>query len=376
MIRHFFIVFLFLLAPAQAENCCLATKGVVPLQTEIIAQGFDHPWGMAFLPDGSLLVTERKGQLRRVVAGKISKPFKGLPAVAEIGQGGLLDIAIDPDFATNNRIFFSFAQPSSTRTHFSTAVARARLDINAGRLRDVAVIFSANNKSRGGRHFGSRIVFASDKTLYVTLGDRGTQMRAQHPFDHAGSVIRIARDGSVPPDNPFANGQEAQPEIWSLGHRNAQGAALHPNTKKLWTVSHGAAGGDEINVPHAGQNYGWPLISYGQNYSGLSFAQGTHAQGLQQPIYYWDPSIAPSGMSFYAPRNPKIPDWQNSLLVGALRGQHLARLMLNGERIIGEEVYFVGEFGRIRDVRSGPDGAAWLLTDDDPGKLVRITQKE
>ncbi len=359
---------------AQAAQCCVAKQGNTPLKTQVIASGLDNPWGLAFLPDGSLLVTERSGTLRHIENGKTSHPLKGLPPIREVGQGGLLDIALDPDFSSNKRIYFSFSQKSNSGSQYGTAVASATLDLSKRRLNNLRIIFTSNKKSGGGRHFGSRLRFAPDKTLFVTLGERGSQMRAQDPFDHAGSVIRINRDGSVPKNNPFANGKKALPEIWSIGHRNPQGAAIHPKTGKLWTLSHGAAGGDEINQPKAGRNYGWPLISYGSNYSGRGFAKGSSAKGLEQPIFYWDPSIAPSGLSFYSHAKPLIPDGNGSLLAGALREQYLSRLILEGEEIVSEERYFVGHFGRIRDVRTGPDGAVWLLTDSSDGQVVRVTQ--
>lgn len=358
----------------QAAQCCVAKQGNTPLKAQVIAKGLDNPWGLAFLPDGSLLVTERSGALRHIENGKTSRPLKGLPPIHEVGQGGLLDIALDPDFSSNNRIYFSFSQRSNSGSQYGTAVASATLDLSKQRLNKLRIIFTSNKKSGGGRHFGSRLRFAPDKTLFVTLGERGSQMRAQDPFDHAGSVIRINRDGSVPNGNPFADGKKALPEIWSIGHRNPQGAAIHPMTGKLWTLSHGAAGGDEINQPKAGRNYGWPLISYGSNYSGRGFAKGSKAKGLEQPIFYWDPSIAPSGLSFYSHVKPLIPDWNGSLLAGALREQYLSRLILKGEEIVSEERYFVGQFGRIRDVRTGPDGAVWLLTDSSDGHVIRVTQ--
>ncbi|MCP4385216.1 MAG: PQQ-dependent sugar dehydrogenase [Hyphomicrobiales bacterium] len=360
--------------PGSAAQCCVERPAATSLKTEVVASGLEEPWGMAFLPDGSILVTERPGALRRVVDGVVSEPFSGLPAIGDVGQGGLLDIAIDPDFAETQTIFFSFAEPSEDGGTYGTAVARARIDLAAGRLDDVTTIFTSNKKSSGGRHFGSRIRIAADKTLFVTLGERGSQMRAQDPFDHAGSVIRINRDGSVPADNPFADGRDAAPEIWSIGHRNPQGAAIHPETGELWTLAHGARGGDEINKPEAGRNHGWPLISYGENYSGAPFAQGSEAEGLEQPIFYWDPSIAPSGFAFYSHPAPLIPDWQGSLLAGALKAQYLSRLVLEGETVVAEERYLVDTFGRIRDVRTGPDGAVWLLTDATSGELIRVTQ--
>lgn len=361
---------------AKAAQCCVAREGTTPLRTEIVADGLETPWAMAFPGDGSILVTERDGALRRIVDGQVSAPFEGLPRIGANGQGGLLDIALDPNFDDNNLIYLSFSEPSSDWSAYSTAVARAKIDLDGGRLEDTTTIFSANNKTGSGRHFGSRLRFAPDGTLFVTLGDRGAQMRAQNPYDHAGSVVRINADGSIPSDNPHVGGIGALPEIWSIGHRNPQGAAVHPVTGALWTLSHGARGGDEINIPKAGLNYGWPLISYGTNYSGAGFEMGNTADGLEQPVFYWDPSIAPSGFDFYMHPAPLIPDWEGSLLAGALREQYLSRLILEGDEIIAEERYFVSTFGRIRDVRTGPDGAVWLLTDDSDGQLIRVTQAE
>lgn len=355
---------------ASANICCQLRDPTIEVHTQIIA-AFDRPWGFGFLPDGSVLVTELAGRLRRVQDGQVSKPIAFVPKVEKIGQGGLLDIAIDPDFENNNLIFFTFTQ--AEESGFGTAVARARLDMAHHRLDDVKIIFSSNIKSSGGRHFGARIQVAPDDTLYITLGDRGTQRRAQNRFDHAGSVIRINKDGSIPQDNPFADGEQALPEIYSIGHRNPQGATFHPVTGDYWTLSHGPSGGDELNRPQPGRNYGWPLISYGANYSGAPFEKGSEAEGLEQPVYYWDPAIAPSGLSFYVVEEPLIPEWQGSLFLGALRGQHLTRLVFEGDKIVAEERYFEAEFGRIRDVRTGPDGALWLLCDGPDGQLVRVT---
>ena len=364
---------LFTITPAIAiaEQCCTIRPATVAVQTEVIASGLDTPWGLAFLPDGSQLVTERPGRIRHIQNGVVSEPIRGVPRVVDEGQGGLLDIAVDPDFERNNLIYFTFSERGQGGA--STAVARAKLELTRGRLRDVVTIFSASDKSGGGRHFGSRLRFATDGTIFVTLGDRGTQVRAQDTFDHAGSVIRINRDGSVPADTPFADGVEALPEIWSIGHRNPQGAAVHPETGALWTLSHGAAGGDEVNIPQAGKNYGWPVISYGSNYNGRPFQRGDTAPGFEQPTYYWDPSIAPSGFDFYMPEAPLIPGFDGSLFAGALKGQHLSRLILRGDEVVAEERYFEGQFGRIRDVRTGPDGALWLLTDDRSGQVIRVT---
>lgn len=360
---------------AGPAPCCGVQTATVSIDAELVTGGLKRPWGMAFLPDGSILVTERVGTLRRIVDGRASAPLDGLPAVFASGQGGLLDIALDPEFATNRLVYLSYSEPADGG-RAGTAVLRATLSADQTRLVDGEVIFRANKKSGGGRHFGSRLRFAADGTLFVTLGDRGTQMRAQDPFDHAGSVVRINRDGSIPADNPHADGSSALPEIWSIGHRNPQGAAIHPATGELWTLSHGAAGGDEINNPQAGGNYGWPLISYGSNYSGRGFERGAQADGFAQPEYYWDPSIAPSGLAFYHPDPSiaKIPSWRGSLLVGALKAQHLSRLIFNPDGTVLEERYLVGEYGRIRDVRSGPDGAVWLLTDSGNGALIRLTE--
>ena len=362
-------------APAHAQNqCCLAAPGAVEVQAELVADGLRRPWALAFLPDGSQLVTERVGNLRHIVNGQISAPIAGLPDIAAEGQGGLLDIALAPDFSENQLIYFTFAKPTGI-WRWNTAVARARLDLDALRLENVEELFVASKPSSNGRHFGSRLRFAPDGTLFVTIGDRGDGVRAQDPFDHAGSVVRLNADGSVPSDNPFADGAQGLPQIWSTGHRNPQGAAIHPDTGALWTQSHGPAGGDEVNVPQPGLNYGWPVVGYGNHYSGRPLTFGQSAPGFEQPVYYWDPSIAPSGMAFYAPAEPLVPQWQGSLFIGALKGQHLVRLILDGEQVVGEERYFEGELGRVRDVRQGPDGALWLLTDADPGALYRIVPR-
>ncbi len=368
---------LLLSSPAKADDaiCCLERKPSVELNHEIIARGLDTPWSVAFLSDGSFLVTERAGTLRHVKNGVLSAPFSGLPKIDDNGQGGLLDLALDPDFSNNNTIYFSYSEPSADGKKSGTAVARAQVSLTTKQLTGLETIFTSNIKGRGGRHFGSRIRFAPDKTLYVTLGDRGNPSRAQDPFDHAGSIIRINRDGSIPSDNPAFDGKHALPEIWSIGHRNPQGATIDPVSAALWTTSHGDAGGDEVNKPQIGRNYGWPLISYGKTYSGGGYKLGNSAPGYEQPKYYWDPSIAPSGLTFYDPPNPAIPSWKGSLLAGALRGELLSRLILKSEQVIAEERYFEGEFGRIRDIKVGPDGAVYLLTDGWDGIVVRLTEK-
>ncbi len=338
---------------------------------ETVADGLSYPWSLAFLPDGAMLITEKTGALRHVTGDQVSAPIPGVPEVWVNRQGGLLDVVVDPDFATNQTIFFSFSEPSADRRTGGTAIARARLILDpAPRLEDVTIIFTQNKKTDSGHHFGSRIVIAPDGTLFFTIGERGDGDRAQDPFDHAGSVLRINKDGTVPANNPFADGKKGAPEIWSIGHRNPQGAVLHKGTRTVWTVEHGARGGDEINHPQPGRNYGWPVISYGRHYWGGQIGVGTHKEGMEQPVYYWDPSIAPSGMAHYD--GDKFPEWRGNLFIGALRGQLLARLELNGERVTHEERLFTDALGRIRDVRQGPDGYLYLLTDDRNGKLLRV----
>jgi aldose sugar dehydrogenase len=334
-----------------------------------IVEGLDHPWALAFLPDGRVLVTERAGQLRMVQEGKLlPQPVSGLPAVAAYGQGGLLDIALHPRFHENNLVYVSYVAQGAY-AGVGTEVARGKL---AGqRLEDVQVIFRQDPKGSGGRHFGSRLVFDREGYLYITLGDRGNQGRAQKPDDHAGSVIRLHDDGRVPQDNPFVGKPGWKPEKYTLGNRNMQGAALHPQTGKLWTHEHGPQGGDEVNVIRAGANYGWPIITYGVNYGiGTKIGEGTHKSGMEQPVHYWVPSIAPSGMAFYT--GERFPRWRGDLFVGALRDEMLVRLKLDGEKVVKEERLLKGVLGRIRDVRVGPDGFLYLLNDESRGVLARL----
>jgi glucose/arabinose dehydrogenase len=359
--------------PAAAEQTrAPAQTASRAIKVETYAQGLAYPWGMAFLPDGRLLVTERPGRMRLVAKdGTLSAPLAGVPAVVAFGQGGLLDIALSPDFASSRLVYFSFAEPREDGGA-ATSVARARLAIenDGGRLDDVKVIFRQQPSARGGHHFGSRLVFAGDGNLFVTLGERGQRDKAQDLATHYGKVVRIRPDGSVPADNPFVGKAGALPETWSYGHRNVQGAALHPASGKLWTVEHGARGGDEVNIPLPGRNHGWPVITYGRDYTGERIGEGTAKPGMEQPVYYWDPSIAPSGLAFYT--GDLLPEWKGNLLVGALAGAALHRLVLDGESVVGEEVLLAGLGERIRDVRSGPDGAVWLLTDSPRGRVLRI----
>jgi len=359
--------------PAAAETVTEMTAEA-DIAAAVVATGLAHPWGMDFLPGGSILVTEREGAMRILRGGVMSEPVSGLPEIAVAGQGGLLDVALAPDFGKTGEIFFTFSEPGPGGA--GTALAKAVLqdwDTARPRLSEVETVFSMNRKSDTTHHFGSRIVFAPDGTVFVTTGDRGESARAQDFGDHAGSVIRINRDGSVPADNPFAGDEKAAPEIWSKGHRNIQGADIDRQTGDLWTVEHGARGGDEINRPRAGLNYGWPEISYGRHYSGAQIGSGTRAPGYEQPEYYWDPSIAPSGLAVY--RGAMFPEWDGDLLVGALKYQLLARLERDETgAIVAEERMLKGKFGRIRDVSVAADGSVYLLTDDDPGSIVRITR--
>lgn len=353
--------------PAQAysEETQLAT-----LEVRMVAEGLEHPWGFAFLPDGALLVTERPGRLRLITQdGQVSAPIAGLPEIWAGGQGGLLDVALDPDYAETGRIFFSYSEAGDGGA--GTAVARAVYDRAANGLRDVEVIFRQMPKSRGGRHFGSRLVFAEDKTLFITLGDRGERDRTQDFTINRGQVVRITRDGAIPDDNPFVGVEGRRPEVWSYGHRNPQGAALNPETGALWLNEHGAQGGDEVNVPQPGLNYGWPLAHYGEDYGGGQFGQGTKVAGMEQPLWYWVPSIAPSGMTFYT--DQKVPGWTGDVFVGALRYRLVARLDVEDGRIIHEERMLEGLEARIRAVSQGPAGDLWLLTDSANGALLRVT---
>ncbi len=342
-----FVAALALGGPALAAPAVVQTEDY-PVRVVTLVQGLEHPWGLAFLPDGRMLVTERPGRLRLVGAdGKLDpNPVSGLPRVEEFGQGGLLDVALH-----------------------RTEVVRGRLQGN--QLVDVQTIFRAEPKSGGGRHFGSRLVFDRDGLLYVTLGDRGEQDRAQKLDDHAGKIVRLADDGRVPDDNPFRGKAGAKPEIFSLGNRNVQGAALHPQSGALWAHEHGPQGGDEVNVIRAGTNYGWPVITYGVNYGiGTKIGEGTEKPGMAQPIWKWVPSIAPSGMAFY--EGDKFPKWKGDLFVGALKDRMLVRLKLDGEKIVKEERMLRDTVGRVRDVRAGPDGNLYLLTDSSDGALVRL----
>jgi aldose sugar dehydrogenase len=339
-------------------------------EVKTVATGLNFPWGMAFLPNGNLLVTERVGRLRIISPdGDVSDPLQGVPVVFSEKQGGLLDVAIDPDFARNRTIYLSYAEPQGKLV--GTAVARATL-AELG-IENLEVIFRQLPKKDSAQHFGSRLVFASDGNLFVTLGDRGKYMEeAQRTENHLGTLVRIRPDGTVPADNPLVRNPQAKPEIWSYGHRNIQGAALHPETGRLWIHEHGPRGGDEINIPKPGKNYGWPIASYGIHYWMAPIKDEHAEQGFEEPIYYWTPSIAPSGMAFYT--GELFSAWRGSLFVGALAGKQLVRLVISGEKIIAEEQLLRG-LARIRDVEQGPDGALYLLTDEANGMLLKLVPR-
>jgi aldose sugar dehydrogenase len=343
-----------------------ATAGQIDVK--ILARGLHHPWGMAFLPDGRMLVTERIGRLRIVTPdGRISGPVKGVPTVFSEQQGGLLDVALDPNHAANRLIYLSYAEPAGAAA--STAVASAELVGNS--LKNLKVIFRQEPKTIGGQHFGSRLVFASDGNLFITLGDRGSHMEdAQNLDNHIGTIIRIRPDGAIPDDNPFAKNAKAKPEIWSYGHRSIQGAAIYPETGELWIHEHGPRGGDEINIPKAGKNYGWPKANYGVHYSMAPIKDEHAEQGFEEPIHYWTPSVAPSGMLFY--NGDLFPRWKGNLFVGTLAGRHLIRMTISNNKILNEEQLLQNTL-RFRDVEQGPDGAIYLLTDEDDGKILKIT---
>lgn len=354
-------------ACGQASDSRPVTEGPVRLVT--VVENLEYPWGMAFLPDGRLLVTERPGRLRVVSReGRLGAPLAGVPAVDATGQGGLLDVAIDPQFASNGLVYVSYAEKRDGGN--GTTVARGRL--TADGLADVQVIFRQQPAMTGGHHFGSRLVFARDGRLFVTLGERNVgRAQAQDLGSDLGKVVRVESDGKIPADNPFVGKAGARPEIWSYGHRNVQGAALDPLTGELWTNEHGPKGGDELNLTRAGENYGWPLVSYGTEYSGAKISERGEAPGVTAPVHYWVPSIATSGLLFYT--GDKFPQWRNSAFVGGLKTQMLVRLELDGTRVVREERLLEKTVNqRVRDVEQGPDGCIYLLTDAVNGRLLRM----
>jgi glucose/arabinose dehydrogenase len=357
-------------AQAQAQVQVQVQVQAQTLRPVDVARGLDHPWSLAFLPDGRMLVTERAGRLRIVAAaGQVSPPVAGLPPVAASGQCGLLDVVLDPRFAENQRIYWSYAEAGEGGN--STAVARGRLQ--DGRVDEVQLLFRQQPKVASSQHCGGRLVFARDGRLFVTLGDRFSRKEdAQNLANHLGKIVRIEADGRVPADNPFAGRPGAAAEIWSLGHRNVQGAALHPDTGELWASEHGPQGGDEINLIEGGRNYGWPLLTFGRNYgTGTRIGEEGPKPGFEQPLKTWVPiSIAPSGMAFLT--SERYPGWKGSLFIGALRDQALHRLTLEGRRVVADERLLTNLNERIRDVRQGPDGWLYILTDSPDGRVIRL----
>lgn len=354
----------------------LGTQALAQMRPETVASGLENPWGIAFLPGGRFLVTERPGRLRLVAAdGKIGAPVSGLPTIAAGGQGGLLDVLADSGFEKNQTVYFCFSEPDASGSANSTALARARLSADGAKLEDMKVIFSQQPKVASRNHFGCRIVEARDGTLFLTLGDRfGRKEDAQKLDNHLGKIVRIAKDGSVPKDNPFVGKPGALPEIWSYGHRNGQGAALAPDGR-FWMTEHGPQGGDEINVPLPGRNYGWPVITYGENYGGGKIGDGiTVKEGMEQPLHYWVPSIAPSGMAFLT-SNRYGAGWKGNLFVGSLKFGYLDRIELKSDKVVAEHKLLADGRARIRDVKQGPDGLLYVLTDEADGKLLRLKPK-
>lgn len=368
--RTFALIALLLLASvaSAAEPAPVRTEEHT-IRVRVLVQGLEHPWSLAFLPDGRMLVTEREGRLRIVRDGKLDpQPVSGLPPVAPQGQGGLLDVALHPRFAENGWLYLSYSARGPGG--YGTEVARGRLVQN--RLEDVQIIFRMQPKVGGGRHFGSRLVFDRQGLLYVTLGERGNQDHAQRLDEHLGKIVRLHDDGRVPQDNPFRGRAGALPEIYSLGNRNVQGAALHPTTGELWAHEHGPQGGDELNVIRAGANYGWPVITYGRNYgTGTKIGEGTEKPGIAPPLHYWVPSIAPSGMAFLT-SDRYGPAWKGNLFVGSLKFGYLDRIELRDGKVVAEHRLLEDGRARIRDVKQGPDGLLYVLTDDSNGKLIRL----
>ncbi|HUF87248.1 MAG TPA: PQQ-dependent sugar dehydrogenase [Thermohalobaculum sp.] len=360
-------LYLGLTAPRAAPDARSFETSAGEVVVERVVGPFAHPWAVGFLPGGAMLVTERGGKLWHLGPDGTRAEVAGVPTVHAAGQGGLLDVVPARDFAESREIFLTYSEPREGGS--ATALAVARLSAGAETLENLRVIFRQQPAVQSSKHYGSRVVEAPDGTLWVTLGDRGLPTQAQIAQSHLGKVVRINRDGSVPDDNPYRGGI-ARPELWSIGHRNAQGAALDPETGALWTVAHGPKGGDEINRPEPGRNYGWPLITYGVDYSGMKVGEGTHKEGMEQPLHYWDPSIAPSGMAIYSGR--LWPQWAGDIFVGALKFRLISRLEREGDAITGEERLFEGVYGRVRDVREGPDGALWFVTDEADGGLYRV----
>jgi len=367
-LAHFVTIACVLCGNVSASDSQVLVSEKTNFRVTELASNLEHPWGLAFLPNGTILITERPGRLRYFYKGELSPGFvKGLPPIHSVGQGGLLDIVLDPRFSVNRFIYFSYVRGRSGE--MATTVARARLDGMI--LSELEVIFNAYPMTGKRHHFGSRLLFALDGTLLITLGDRGHRSWAQDRTIHPGSVVRIWPTGAIPNDNPFVGDSQGGDAIFSYGNRNPQGLAMNPSTGEIWMHEHGPRGGDELNRLNAGVNYGWPVISYGREYwSSARVGEGTHKPGLAQPFHYWVPSIAPSGMTFYSGK--LFSTWKNNLFIGSLKFKTLVRLELGRDRVLHEERLLPGKYGRIRDVREGPDGAIYLLTDATNGKLLRL----
>ena len=357
--------------PALALSLLATPAQALEIRPEVVAQGLQNPWAVAFLPDGSFLVTERPGRMRVIDSqGALGQPLLGLPAIAAGGQGGLLDVVLDSDFSHNRTLYFCYSEPGNNASN-STALAKARLSSDQRQLEDLQVLFSQKPKKASQLHFGCRIVERPDGSLLLTLGERSHyKEQAQNLQNHLGKIVRIAKDGSVPKDNPFVGRSDALPEIWSYGHRSPQGAALAPDGT-FWMNEHGPQGGDEINRPEPGKNYGWPVITYGENYGGGKIGAGiTHQKGMEQPVHQWTPSIAVSGMAFIT--SERYPGWKGNMVVGALKAQRLERISLKAGKVTSVEPLLPQLGQRVRDVRQGPDGWLYVLTDRSNGQLLRL----
>ncbi len=359
----------FLLFSAADTHAQTINSQQAKFKVETIADGLSYPWSMSFIPGNGYLVTERDGRLWHVGQTGEKTEIKGVPDVQSQGQGGLLEIALSPDFEKDNLVYLSYA--GGTRFEFNTELARAKLDLKTNTLSDLKVIFKAEPKMSGGNHFGGKILFLPDGTLLLTLGERNRKDEAQKTNHHLGKIVRLNRDGSIPQDNPFVGKADFKPEIFTYGNRNVQGIALQPGTNRIWEHEHGPKGGDEVNILKPGANYGWPAITYGVNYTGFKITDKTQMPGMEQPVIHWTPSIAPSGMAFYD--GDHFPQWKGDIFVGALAGTHLRRLEVKGDKITGQEVLLADMEERIRDVRNGPDGYIYLLTDSVDGRLIRLS---
>lgn len=364
------LVSAFVAPPALADDPKQFATEKTAVQVDTIASGLDNPWSVEVLPDGAYIVTELGGTLRILRNGEASAPITGVPEVARVGQGGLLDVALDPAFKTNRTLFLSMAVTDGSKQ--GTAIVRGILSTDGKSLTQAQELFRMNKFTGKGQHFGSRIAVAGDGSLFFGIGDRGERNRAQDMRDHAGAILHIEPDGSIPADNPYKDGNAGLAELWSKGHRNPQGITIDPANGQLLTVEHGARGGDEINMPEPGKNYGWPVITFGKDYSGVKIGVGQAADGYEQPIHYWDPSIAPGAIDVY--RGAMFPEWNGNVLVAALKDELLTRLERDESgAVIAEEQLFEGEFGRIRDVKVAPDGSILMLTDGDDGALLRVS---